>query len=95
MVMLGDKYSIPERQALTNAIPEELRNSATFNLYLDYRMTEDVYRVIIRQPGKHPKTIRVISRSQMKDWTNPRRVMSYVARRALADAGFTVDFRRP
>jgi hypothetical protein len=95
MAVLGDRYSIPERQALTKAIPEELRNQATFNMYLDYRMADDTYRVIIRQPGKHPKTIRVINRSEMKDWTNPRRVMSYVARRALKDAGFTVDFRRP
>lgn len=93
--MLGDKYSIAERKALLEAIPQELRNAATFGLYLDYRTTEDTYRIMIRQPGKHAKTIRAVSRSEMKDWTNPRRVMSYVARRALADAGFTVDFRKP
>lgn len=95
MALLGDKYSIQERKELTDALPAELRSAGTFGMYLDYKTLTGEYHLVMRQPGKYPKTLRRIPRSQMKNWTNPRRVMNYVARRALKDAGFTVDFRKP
>lgn len=85
--MISDRH-IPQEQAwLEQALP-----GSTF---LVYNKPYDLYDVMHKPgPARPYNSLLVrVSRASIKVWTRPRRVLNYVARRALYERNVPVEMR--
>jgi uncharacterized secreted protein with C-terminal beta-propeller domain len=83
---MTDGYTYGERDRLARHLPE--------GVVLVYSATNKAYELRIKEkPTVASRLLCSIPRSEILAWRRRKRVINYVARRAMADAGYAVEFR--
>jgi len=85
--VISDRH-IPQEQAwLQEALPE--------NTFLVYNKVHDLYAVMYKFAPARPynSVVARVPRANLKIWVRPRRVLNYVARRALYERKVPVEMR--
>lgn len=79
-------YSLQENKKLQAVMPD--------GVLLTYSYSLKAYELRVRPAGmRSTRVLRAIPRDEVMRWREPRLVLNYAARRALAEAGYAAELR--